>query len=45
MGAMQAAIESIRAVTPGLSLTNILSNVGSELGRFDGQRFAMDLDL
>ena len=30
-GAMQAAMDGIRAVAPGLSLSNILSDIGSEI--------------
>ena len=41
MGAMQAAIEGIRegvkAFAPGLTLGNILSDIGSELGRLGVQ--------
>lgn len=36
-GAMQTAMEGIRAVAPGLSLSSILSDVGSELGRLGVQ--------
>ena len=36
-GAMQAAMEGIKAVAPGLSLSNILSDIGSELGRLGVQ--------
>ena len=36
-GAMQAATDGIRAVAPGLSLSNILSDIGSELERLGVQ--------
>jgi hypothetical protein len=36
-GAMQAVMEGVRAVAPGLTLGNILSDIGSELGRLGVQ--------
>lgn len=36
-GGIEAAMDGIRAVAPGLSLSNILSDVGSELGRLGVQ--------
>lgn len=36
-GAMQAVLQGVRAVAPGLTLGNILSDVGSELERLGVQ--------
>ena len=37
MGAIEAAKEGMQAIAPGLSLSNILSDIGSELGRLGVQ--------
>ena len=37
MGLIEAAKEGIQAIAPGLSLSNILSDIGSELGRLGVQ--------
>ena len=37
MGAMQAVMQGVKALTPGLTLGNILSDVGAELGRLGVQ--------
>jgi hypothetical protein len=37
MGAIEAVKEGIQAIAPGLSLANILSDVGAELGRLGVQ--------
>jgi hypothetical protein len=37
MGAIEAIKEGIQAIAPGLSLSNILSDIGSELGRLGVQ--------
>lgn len=37
MGVMEAIKEGIQAIAPGLSLSNILHDVGSELGRLGVQ--------
>jgi hypothetical protein len=37
MGAIEAVKEGIQAVAPGLSLSNILSDIGAELGRLGVQ--------
>ena len=37
MGVIEAAKEGIQAVAPGLSLSNILHDIGSELGRLGVQ--------
>ena len=47
IGAMEAAMEGIKAVAPGLSLSKILSEVGSELGRMGGagEAFAVGMQF
>jgi hypothetical protein len=37
MGVVEAVKEGIQAIAPGLSLSNILSDIGSELGRLGVQ--------
>ena len=37
MGAIEAVTQGIQAIAPGLSLSNILSDIGSELGRLGVQ--------
>ena len=37
MGAIEAVKEGVQAIAPGLSLSNILSDIGSELGRLGVQ--------
>jgi hypothetical protein len=37
MGVIELAKESVQAIAPGLSLSNILSDIGSELGRLGVQ--------
>lgn len=37
MGVLEAVKEGIQAIAPGLSLSNILSDIGSELGRLGVQ--------
>jgi hypothetical protein len=37
MGVMEAAKEGVQVIAPGLSLSNILSDIGSELGRLGVQ--------
>ena len=36
-GAMQAVLDGVRSIAPGLTLGNILSDIGSELGRLGVQ--------